>query len=746
MAGDGSASPLEAAFDAARTDPSGKGKFDMTANEQQSFLKAMKDPEFRTLLNEYMLEISDPKNRAEQEMYLRQLENENQVPTDKQLVLPTPGFVLKAKYRQKKMFVNICASDKMQPPSSTRVAASASTAAGTSWNLPFCVGPQRVEPDKGGQTVPTYDVCYHPQTLGRGKESPAFLKMIVQTALDGVDKALLQLDPTADKVDKDNFHILKGVVYKSGNPITMCISKPKADTTQQAQASPPPPAKKASSAPPPSSSSSSTTPTKKPLVEELKTPIPYVMIASSKNVPSMLTDCSRAPKAPPLQNIAYHVVQRGQFDLGDHLDTREAKSFRPRELVVTMAFPTLMSAAAIDLDVSSVAIQVCAPGYARLEFKLPFPVVEAKGKAKFDKSAQKLVVTLPVEPAPLVMTSSCAPSHVDDLAEEDTAPTEATTHDDETTQKEPTTSLEPDKTSRVDHSRWIEPASTETPDDAFVVFREYALMAEHDKRPIIAYVDAPFTVQDTRTHVSYLVHVPGIDADSVTVTTEETTTRVTFQAANQTWYTCTWASSLVGVPTWEVDVATQNMAVIGRKRGLPYVHPSISRRLIERKTRRTEPTFRVHRDSATAATMLTILVEAGRGRVHAPSVHASFATHSFELTFDTTMANEQTTAASTSFKLARSFDEPLVPDTCKVECADENILLVLSLANPTGAYDLISRDDGASEALTEEDPRASPSAAASLLPSPISLDKTTLTPPPLLQVPRFTNDLMYELD
>lgn len=37
----------------------------------------MKKPEFMGLLNEYMVEISDPKNKNEYDEYLRQMEREN---------------------------------------------------------------------------------------------------------------------------------------------------------------------------------------------------------------------------------------------------------------------------------------------------------------------------------------------------------------------------------------------------------------------------------------------------------------------------------------------------------------------------------------------------------------------------------------------------------------------------------------------------------------------------------------------
>ncbi|GLE01799.1 hypothetical protein PINS_up010637 [Pythium insidiosum] len=64
----------------------------ITRDEQQRFLKAMGDPEFRALLNDYMTEIADPAHRAETEQYLAQLEAEQRVPENKLLIRPTPGL------------------------------------------------------------------------------------------------------------------------------------------------------------------------------------------------------------------------------------------------------------------------------------------------------------------------------------------------------------------------------------------------------------------------------------------------------------------------------------------------------------------------------------------------------------------------------------------------------------------------------------------------------------------------------
>ncbi|CEG49667.1 Uncharacterized conserved protein [Plasmopara halstedii] len=165
------------------------GKPKVTREEQTTFFSAMKDPAFRSLLNDYMHEISDPNNREETERYLSQLESEEKIPQDKILVKPLPGFVVKTKWEvTEKIFINVCSSDKMEPPSSTKVTVGQQ---GTSWQLPYSVGPERFEEDQGGRKVSTFDVCFHPRVLEFTKTQRNYRDMVVKTCLDGVE-AILQ--------------------------------------------------------------------------------------------------------------------------------------------------------------------------------------------------------------------------------------------------------------------------------------------------------------------------------------------------------------------------------------------------------------------------------------------------------------------------------------------------------------------------------------------------------------------------
>ena len=60
--------------------------------------------------------------------------------------------------------------------------------------------------EAGGKAVMTFDVCYHPQTLARGRDSAAFLKMLIGTALDGVDLALSKTNPNDGQVSRGAYN------------------------------------------------------------------------------------------------------------------------------------------------------------------------------------------------------------------------------------------------------------------------------------------------------------------------------------------------------------------------------------------------------------------------------------------------------------------------------------------------------------------------------------------------------------
>lgn len=193
------------------------------------FKKAFEDPKFREMFAEYMNEIQDPKYREETEAYISQLEGEDKVPEGKELIRPVACFVAKtykvsSEYKssnnsddKEKIFVNIVQSDRIAKPTSTK------GAEGSHWQIPYSVGPLRMEKDKKESNAATFDVCFHPEAIVLSLRHKQFQTVVVETAIDGIEAAY-QKQKQNTKLSRD-FHIIKNVTYKSGQVVTMMINK-----------------------------------------------------------------------------------------------------------------------------------------------------------------------------------------------------------------------------------------------------------------------------------------------------------------------------------------------------------------------------------------------------------------------------------------------------------------------------------------------------------------------------------------
>ena len=86
-------------------------ELDLSEEEQNKFAKAFQDKEFRKMMAEYVDEISDPKHRAEQDAYIREMEAKGETPKDKRVIHPSAGFVVKTKKEAgAKLFKAKCAT------------------------------------------------------------------------------------------------------------------------------------------------------------------------------------------------------------------------------------------------------------------------------------------------------------------------------------------------------------------------------------------------------------------------------------------------------------------------------------------------------------------------------------------------------------------------------------------------------------------------------------------------------------
>merc|ERR1719382_2059231 len=187
----------------------------VTHEEISKLTKAMKDGEFRSHMDEYCREVSDPANRKEYIQYLEQLEAKGEMPDGQQLLRTQPGCCVKTAIRFKngqtqKLFINIVHSDRL----SDLEFKPAGKDGGRQVQLPYSLSPPRPDRDLKDQYCMTCDCAVSSRTFFQAIQNPHILKMIVDTAADGLASRFLK---GYEEVKKD-FKLLEKMKCKGGFP------------------------------------------------------------------------------------------------------------------------------------------------------------------------------------------------------------------------------------------------------------------------------------------------------------------------------------------------------------------------------------------------------------------------------------------------------------------------------------------------------------------------------------------------
>ena len=97
----------------------------ITRKEARDLLTALDKPEFGGLMDDYLKEISDPKNIKETNQFLKESEEKKDLPANVRLAKPTPGFCIRSeKYNikhpsnRKKVFINLVSLEEVREPTS----------------------------------------------------------------------------------------------------------------------------------------------------------------------------------------------------------------------------------------------------------------------------------------------------------------------------------------------------------------------------------------------------------------------------------------------------------------------------------------------------------------------------------------------------------------------------------------------------------------------------------------------------
>ena len=386
----------------------------LTKEEVDKFQNAFKDEAFKKMFAEYAAEIADPKNKAESDAYLRQLEMEGKIESvygkDVQLVMPKAGFVAKtfdegpaddgpstsspddrgsgasssdARKTGRKAFVNVCRSDKCEDATSEK------RPGGLQWSVPHTLGQPHEEKDKAGETCAAYDFCISERTYELTRKDERVKRMVVETAIEAVNRAFGRRLSLAFTTPKKTF------VGPNTGPGVQAIKgggkEKRAANESDAKA--------------PGAPGGRLAPARAPRAETRASAFRFGdAVAGERRPARKALEPEPAGECEPKHSLVHREEGKDmskQFGRGSA--SREAerrRDTRPSALVMRVDLPKVDSVADAELDVGDARVFFRVPGKYKLDLALPYEVFGDEGKAKFDKAARRLEVTLPVRPTP----------------------------------------------------------------------------------------------------------------------------------------------------------------------------------------------------------------------------------------------------------------------------------------------------------------------------------------------------------
>jgi len=419
-------------------------KLNLSKDELDRFSKAMDDPAFRSLLQQYTEELSNPANRAEQEQYLREVEARAKeeglgaeggevhtqaggftIPKGSKLISPTPVLCIKivvppnaprvvakgkpaapAPTGPSKIFINLCTVDALNDVSSAKVDGAkagkgsakgngGNPGPGTQVSLPYSLSAPRPCADTSGAPASAYDFVFSEASWQQYGSHPRYVDLFSDMALEAVlEREGVVATGAAFAELKTSAIRLRNTTFKGGKPPPRLFKVPE-DKLQQEQ--------------------------QQPKKEESKTQ--QQTAANGKQAPaapeSALTQLSSKPvekpvaeasvaKADPRVTPSYQLIHRGFFDIsqtgsaashligsGSAALLSELAANRPKELVLKVSLPLLQKVSDVNLDQAERQVLLSSADYFLL-VALPFPVRADRGAASWSSKTKTLTVTMEV--------------------------------------------------------------------------------------------------------------------------------------------------------------------------------------------------------------------------------------------------------------------------------------------------------------------------------------------------------------
>mmetsp|Transcript_38861 Transcript_38861/g.91470 ORF Transcript_38861/g.91470 Transcript_38861/m.91470 type:complete len:811 (-) Transcript_38861:86-2518(-) len=376
-----------------------RGGVDMkgvTQDDLSKLTKAMKDQQFRDHMDEYVKEISDPAHRKEYLEYLDQIEAKGEVPDGQALLRCEQGLCVKTTIlfkngQTQKCFINVVHSNQLDDFSTTP------DKGGQRIVVPHVLSPPRPDQDNKKGTCLTCDLAVSTRTFLQAAQNSQILKLLVDTAADGLGSHFLK---GFEEVKKD-YKVMQRMRCKGGPPMPMSV---KAERLKDGGKS-----SKSSKKP----TQDAVTPGElRQMRADAKEKMKQKQHAEDPDDEEEEQEASQSSKKPAAEVVSnrirvpkHSLVHSGTVELTDYMEASNRPSLLPsitvpKLLRLTVELPTVKQVGDITLEVTSNNVVVEVPNKFYLDLPLSYEVDDGRGTAKFDKTKQVLTLELPVCPKP----------------------------------------------------------------------------------------------------------------------------------------------------------------------------------------------------------------------------------------------------------------------------------------------------------------------------------------------------------
>jgi len=369
----------------------------ISQEELSKLTKAMKDKQFQSHMDEYCKEISDPAHRKEYLQYLDQLEAKGEMPEGQGLLRSEPGMCVKTTImfkngQSQKCFINIVHSDRLEDMSEERDANG-----GKNVQLPYSLGPPRPERDNKDENCMTCDFAVSTWTFGQAIQRPQILKMLVDTASDGLSKQFLK---GHEEVKKD-FKVMRRIKCRGpgARPLPMSVNASLLKNKGKGYHRPTHTVEEKSAVTP----SELREMRKVAKEKQLKPPAATPDEEEDAPKPDTWEPETNSKGAARIRVPKHRLVHSGVYDLTDFMESSNRPNAQlaasiPRMLKLVVELPSVKKSSDIVMEVTEYNVCIEVPDKYYLDLPLSYEIDHNNGNAKFDKVAQTLTLELPVVP------------------------------------------------------------------------------------------------------------------------------------------------------------------------------------------------------------------------------------------------------------------------------------------------------------------------------------------------------------